>query len=309
MRLHAVTGAVLLAGCGFIRDPIAIDASETEHGVFGVLYAGSDTATILVAEFPPTPPPGDFGWKGVSGATVRLVAGQDTIALSELSASAPPCVTLAGFGANVGRTEGCYRAILPATIQPGSTYGLVVDIPQVGRISGITTVPQVPVIDAPTEGTTFTAEFTNDEWPSMLLRISPGALTERLEAMLIESDPNRVCEAHFLEGTAFVQGLMRIDPEDADSVPALFRAACHTSTGRAPLGQLPVTIRVVAFDANYEHFARVLIDEHSDAVLRRHTRSGIDRGVGYFAGAAVAERRIVLTGSGNAIAGAMRGMY
>ena len=298
MRLAAsvIVGA-LLTGCEFTRDPVAIEASETQYGVFAMLRAGVDSTTVLVARFLPSPSPNGLGWEGVSGANVRLVAGADTIALTELPFTAASCAV--AIGGPAASPAGCYQGSIPGGIQSGSTYGLVVDIPDFGRIIGSTTVPAPPVIVSPVEGAVLPVDFVDNNWPSVLLRIDAPAGTERIEVTLAPNEPGRTCEAHFLEGTGGVQGLVVLDEQDADGIVVRYRANCQAGAMREPVGELDALIRAVTVDPVYARFAETVLDEFPSGLLQQHTRAGIDRGVGFFAGSAAADRRVVLTGNGS----------
>ena len=286
---------VFVAACQWTRDPVAIEGAQTQFGVFSVLRAGSDSASVLVARFIPDPSPLHPGWEGVGGATVRLVAGADTIALVEQPSESRACAS--GIGGPLPTiASGCYRALIPGGIVAGASYELLADVPDFGRITGRTTIPFAPSVITPEEGAVLPADRVNDQWPTVRLRIATPPGTGRLEAQLLPRDPNRTCEAYFLAGTAGILGLLVLDPEEAESIDVRFGARCYTTSGTVPIGELPAVIRAVAYDSAYARFAELALDRGDQALLSKYARAGIDRGVGYFAGAAVTERRVVITG-------------
>ena len=287
----------LLGACQWTRDPVAIEGAQTQFGVFSVLTAGSDSASVVVARFIPDPGPLHPGWEGVGGATVRLVAGTDTITLIEQPSESRTCAS--GFGGQQpALASGCYRAMIPGGIVAGASYGLIADVPAFGRIIGGTTIPFPPSIIAPEEGAVLSADRPNNEWPTVRLSIEMTPGTGRLEARLMPRDPNRTCEAYFLAGAAGIQGLLVLDPAEAQGIDIRYTARCYTTSGPVPIGELPAVIRAVAYDTAYARFAEVALDEGDQALLSPYARAGIDRGVGYFAGAAATERRVVITGQG-----------
>ena len=298
MRACCLALMTLLSACEFMRDPVAIEGSETQFGVFGILTAGTDTASVMILRFTPEPTRSDPGWEGVGGATVRLIAGSDTIPLVEQPSGSRACARGVAGDRPPG-ASGCYRAAVPGGINSDAIFRLVADVPGFGRVTGSATIPRAPVILAPAEGAALPVDIVGNQWPVVRLRIDVPPGTQRLEATLTSRDPARTCEVHFLTGIGSVYGLLLLQPREADSVVAPFRARCYTSSGPEHLGELPAAIRVTAFDSTYARFARDVFDDASQTLLSPHTRAGIDRGVGYFAGAAASERRVVLTGGGS----------
>lgn len=283
----------VIAGCGFVRPPTEIENLEPQFGVFSLVRAGSDTISVLVARFPAT---GQV--EGVSGATVKFIAASDTLVLIEQPASDTTCARNS-FDGNALSIAGCYRAALPSRVQIGATYGLVADVPGFGRIVGSTRVPTPPTITSPAEGARIAAAHSNGQFPAIPLRVEAPADAERLEATLTARDPNRRCEAFFIRYFGGAFGVLVLNADESETIEAQFLANCFTQSGPPqPLGELPAVVRATTFDSAYARFAEVAFDRSSGSILQRHARAGIDRGVGYFAGSATAEVRIVLTGSG-----------
>lgn len=287
--LLRLLGLVPLAACGgLLRDPVGIPGMETQYGVHSLLVAGADSASVLVVRYPPAPAPSEPDWEEVTDATIRLVAGADTL---DLALGAPGC-TRTFNGTPMAR---CYRAGVPGGIVAGRTYGLLVDIPGFGRITGTTRIPTPPVIVSPSEGTRIEATFTNNQWPTMPIRLDVAADARRVEVALLEQDPQRECQVHFLSA----RGILILDADEAAQLsPSRFTAICYTQSGPQPLGELPVVLRAVSYDAEYARYAEIAFDAASGSILKTHARAGIDRGVGYFAGAAAAVVNVVMTGGG-----------
>ena len=295
--LTRIVFAWLLCACSFTRDPVSIEGSETQFGVFSLLVSGADSASVLVVRFPPAPSVLHPGWEGVGGATVAIVAGADTIPLTELPPDDRGCAS-GMAGDRPPGSSGCYRGLVPGGIRAGSSYALLADVPGFGRVNGLARVPFPPEVLAPAEGERLSADAVNGAWPRVLIRLQPGAGTQRIEATLTTpQDPTRTCEAGFQGGERGAQGLIVLDLREADSVSVPFSAACFTSTGRAPVGEMPGVLRFLAVDSAFVRYAEAALENDNEALLSSHTRAGIDRGIGFFAGAAVAERRVVLTGS------------
>lgn len=276
-----------LATCGgFLRDAVGIEGMEMQYGVHSMLVAGADSASVLVLRYPPAPPPFQVGWEEVTDASVRLVVGADTIALA-LGAS---CASTFYSNAHVAR---CYRAAVPGGIAPGASYGLLVDIPGFGRITGATRIPEPPVIVSPAEGARIDATYANGVWPTLPLRVDLAADARRVTIALSEQDP-RECQVNFIPG-----GVLVLDASASGKLTTeQFGAGCFAPGGPQPLGELPVAIRAASYDAEYAKYAAIAFDRPSDSILETHARAGIDRGVGYFAGAAVAVVNVVVTGGG-----------
>jgi hypothetical protein len=294
MRAILCAASLCLAtACGFTREPTAIENLEPQFGVFSLVRAGSDTVSVLVVRFPAS---GEV--QGVPGATVRFIASGDTVVLTEEPTSSTACVgdSFDGTPRNIG---GCYRAAVVGQVQVGAVYGLVADVPGFGRVVGSTRIPAPPVVAEPTEGSRFAASFRNGSWPTMPVRVEAPVGTARIEVTLIPNDSMRRCEAYFIDYSGGAFGIMAVDPEAGETLAARFLANCFTpNSGPQPLGELPALFRATTFDSTYARFAEIAFDRQSGSMLLRNARAGIDRGVGYFAGAATAEVRIILTGSG-----------
>ena len=298
--MRALTRIILMSlfcACSFSRDPVAIEGSETQFGVFSLLMAGSDSASVLVVRFPPAPSLQHPGWEGVGGATVSIVDGADTIPLAELQQDSRSCAS-GMAGDRPPGSSGCYGARIPGGVRAGGAYALIADVPGFGRVNGFARVPFPPVVLAPFEGERISANAVNGTWPRVLIQLQPGAGTQRIEATLTTPrDSTRTCEASFVGGSVGVQGLIVLELDEAEGVAVRFSASCFTSTGREPIGEIPGVLRFVAVDSVYVRYAKAALENDNEALLAPYTRAGIDRGIGFFAGAAATERRVVLTGS------------
>lgn len=277
----------LVAGCGFLRDPVALDEMSPQFGVFSVLQGGSDTASVLVVRFPTTTDDGR-GWDGVAGATVRLVTGTDTIALVEEPAASDACIALR-TPVEVG---GCYRGVVAGGVTTGATYHLVADVPGFGRINGTATIPGAPTILSPVAGTRLRLGQQYGDRPTMHLGIEAPPGVARIEALLVPNDPARECEAYLT--SALGGWRLAMDPEDARDVTVGYFAYCRSQSGGQPTGELPVILRASTFDAGYARFAENVFDDSPQALRQEAARVGIDRGLGYFIGSGVAEVELVL---------------
>lgn len=174
-----------LSGC--FREPDILHVDDTIPSVFSVLMAGADSAVVLVVRPAEASGPGRvIGHEGVGGAEVRISSGGDTTWAAEMT---DQCT--AAFVGNQA-PGGCYRATFTEPVEPGQEYHLEILLPDGGRITGQTTVPQPPRILEPAAGETVVAscdspdscygqrptypdqEFVPVAWVPMVWELPPG---------------------------------------------------------------------------------------------------------------------------------------
>lgn len=227
-----------------------------------VLLAGDSTARVLISIVPamsdPFNPFGQPNWIPIRDASVRLVAGPDTIPLiSQAGAATNPCMegpvhenSPAG-----DLLPGCYVGAVSGGIQPGLSYGLIADLPGHGRIVGQTTVPQSTYVLEPAAGAEFRV-WGDDPAPPPPVTVEWSAVGPGILMQLDVRSLDEQCNVHITTGAI---GLMpEIGVRNATSADLLVRLHCAGASQDSAPGYLTLT----AFDSAYARYQEATRKNH-----------------------------------------------
>lgn len=251
-----------LIACELIREPLAITLTEDRAFVRSVLLAGDSTARVLLSTVPATADPfnpfGEPNWIPIGDATVRLVAGADTIPLvTQAGAAANPCVagTVHETSPAGALLPGCYVGTVPGGIQPGATYRMIADLPGHGRIEGETTVPAAPYVVQPAADADFVVWLNEeDRPPPVTVEWSPGG-TGAMVALSVRSLDEH-CNAFITEGP--IGAVLELGISDTTSADLLVRMYCSSMPAERTPGYLTLT----AYDSTFTRYQRATRENH-----------------------------------------------
>lgn len=281
----------LVAGCGSGDNPIAPRELEQRVVVHSVLQAGADTVAVLLTRTPRhfSPGPAD-SFTPLTGALVRLIAGEDTLYLTEQSATGNRCAT--SDGGPVGEMgTGCYLGALAGGVRAGESYELVVEHPAHDIIHGRATVPTPPAILEPVALTTIEVGANS-------------AIGERLGPLPIrwsDVEPGRRLELAIRMGGegCWVEivadrrhgGTFGIELTGLDSTAVVDRWI-YCAAGHQPVDSYPATLYLTTFDSAYTTYRQ----KNADFISTPQTdaSAGVEGALGVFAGAATARIPITL---------------
>lgn len=295
------TAALLLAaaGCSFLRDPSPIEALGENAVAHAVLVTGSDTVQLLLIRVGP----GNDPTTG-ENVTVRPIVGAEVRLGDVRLTESAPCYSRYEFGPGAPneqlQTAGCYTAVLPGGVRPGTAYALRVTLPGGGTIEGQATARAALAIRDPLPGARLHIRPPSEGIQTVAVRLSGG---EGAAAVIVDfvplaafrggtAVPNAVCSVAYDRGDEKVV--------DAEGVvrTRVFAASCVERTNPNGTGDRPfrpdslrARLRVTAFDSAY---VRYLDQTSENSVSVREAQAGITKGLGLFAAAARAERDVVL---------------
>jgi hypothetical protein len=137
------------SACGLGGDPVAPGAPEDQVVVHSVLVAGADTVmVVLTRTLGSTGQYGPESPEPLSGATVRLSSGADTLQFMEQDNEARRCLPH-HVPPEHWKRVGCYLGAIPGGVRAGATYELRIEPPGHGTIQGRATVPAPPTLREP----------------------------------------------------------------------------------------------------------------------------------------------------------------
>jgi hypothetical protein len=290
--LRLLVLAVTLVACEpdataltFDRDPVVVHS---------VLEAGATSAAVLVARIQRNAAPGD-GVTGVpvTDAQVRLIAGTDTVILTRPQNGRPCRASYQTPPADA--SVGCYTAELPAGVQAGSEYRLLIRLADGTLIRGATTVPHAPVFTQPTAPAelhvprTPGGEVSTD---TLQLAWSGAAAAARLEVRVMTVI--RECGVTLRHVTGLFgsdiqySGLMAIDVTGRQSASiAGYMIACAQNV---TFDRGPGSLMLTAYDANYSRY----VLNRTRARPLHEAAAGIDGAWGVFGALATAHRDVTI---------------
>lgn len=299
--------ALLAAGCGFQREPTPIELTGEQLMVHSMLETGSDTVSVLLTRLDPRTLFLDQGSRPLSGASVRIFSGGDTVRLTEAPAGFPSCVREIEFGwssPSPTAGPGCYAAIVPGGIRAGRRYGLLVTLPGGVAIRGETAVLDTLAMLRPAPGTRVEIPAPGSDRPREPVHMPvkwdggdpaswSGWVSLGLRQVGIYHDGERLPE-----GTCALPGqlgnFLRAEVADSISVPVGY-AFCSAGSGAAqreiPWDSLDVRLLVTTYDSAY---VRYHLAPRSRTVEISQAAVGVTGALGVFAGSATTERRIML---------------
>lgn len=302
---RVAAAALLLAagGCSFLRDPSPIEALGENAVVHAMLVTGADTVQVLVVRVGPGTNPNtgeNVTVRPLVGADVRLDAGAGDVRLTESA----PCYSQYEFGSGQPieqpQTAGCYTAVLPGGVRPGSAYSLRVGLPGGGSIEGTATARPALSIRDPQPGARLHVRPLGETPRTLVVRVSgaEGAAAANVDLLPLAAFrgggvvSNAVCAVGYSFGTrpeVSAEGEIRTLVHGLSCV----ERTNPNGTGDRPFrpDSLRVRLRVTAYDSAY---VRYLAQTSETAVSVREARVGLTSGLGLFAAAARADRDIVL---------------
>jgi hypothetical protein len=269
-RAACVAATVLaLAACELTPSPTAITLTEERVMVQSVLLAGDTAARALIRLIPamsdPFNPFAQPEWIPIAGATVRLVTGADTIAMTpRLSAPANPCLTgpLHENSPAADLLAGCYVGSVPGRIVSGGSYELIIDMPGRGRVQGRTVVPAALAIAAPEAGAQIAAA-TTFPGPGPGFTVTWAEAPPHRHVELDVAARAEQCTAHIAEGGGFFGvGGRVVSGQTSAEVGVQLQCTAPIET------DVPGDIVLTAFDSTYSRYTRAIRDHHrmADAV-------------------------------------------
>ncbi len=304
MKRIATAALVLAAaGCSFLRDPSPIEALGENAVAHAVLVTGSDTVQVLLIRVGPGGDPAtgeNVTVRPIMGAEVRLATGAGEVRLTESA----PCYSRYDYSGGQPneqlQTAGCYTAVIPGGVRPGSAYTLRASLPGGGIIEGQATARAALAIRDPQPGARLQVRPPSENIQTIAVRLNGG---EGAAAVLVDFLPL----AAFRGGAAVPNAVCSVayDRHDQKEVDAegvvrtrVFDASCVERTNPNGSGDRPfrpdslrTRLRVTAFDSAY---VRYLDQTGENAVSVREAQVGITKGLGLFAAAARADRDVVL---------------
>lgn len=273
-------------------------STEGYLAVYGVLLAGSDTASLILQRGIT----GGTSFEAVEDAEVSLESGGLRTILVRESPDFPSCRRLPPYESGRATAErDCWTAQLPHSTAPGEEYHLRSVLGTGEIILGETRIPGRPSILAPEDGTRWTVPLRVEPAGSPLLTIpvrwSPGSRSSRIE---IHGSLSQVWQ-----GTSTVSlgdcetqvyAPVAGDTTDGDQSTALwfYGALCTSDQVAIPWDSLDLKISVVGYEENYAWYADRMVG--GKEVARDAAGAGLEGAIGVFGGAAMQNRtiRIVL---------------
>lgn len=289
-RTAGAAAAVLaLVGCELTRSPTAITLTEDRVMLQSVLLAGDSTARALIRLIPATSDPfNPFAqpeWIPIEGATVRLVSGADTTAMTPRpDAPVNSCMpgSLDPHSPAGALLPGCYIGSVPGGIVSGEAYELIIDLPARGRLHGSTIVPAVPVITAPEAGTRLATATTLPGTSPTFLVAWLGSPAARRAELAAESQDEQ-CTAHVPGTMWFDFGWIPVTGLTSAEVSVQLQCSVTRQT------DVPGEMVLTTFDSVYTHYTRVTLDPHRMADA---TAGFTGPAIGIFASGAAARQPV-----------------
>ena len=286
--LKAAALAILLAGCELTRDPVTIDPQRGELMVHGVLEAGSDTVAVLLTRVvADTAAP--FA-QPVSGATVRLTGGGESVLLGEASAGFPPCHADTG-------AAGCYTGIVRGGVRAGETYALDVRVPGGEEVRGSARVPLAPVVESPAAVSRLGVRRRPERAPAATIPVrwrgTEGAGGVGVGLVLGTLYPRTLEIPH--SSCTIPQNILRRSPATDTATLVLHQPAlCHTREGTVEPDSIRASVLVVAYDSAYVRWEELVRTYPGKSIQRERFAAGVTGALGVFAAVTRADRGIVL---------------
>jgi hypothetical protein len=282
--------AILLAGCELTRDPVTIDLDRHELMVHGVLEAGRDTVAILLTRVVVEGDSVAPSARPVSGASVRLTGGGETVLLSDASAGFPPCLRDDG-------AAGCYTGIVRGGVRAGETYELDVRVPGGEEARGSARVPPVPVVESPASGSRIGVRRRPERVPAATIPVhwrgtagaggvGVGLVLRTLYPRTLDIPPSSCTIPQNVFG--------RSPTADTATLVLHQPALCHTREGTIEPDSIHAGVLVVAYDSAYARYDELVRAYPGKSIQRERFAAGVSGALGVFAAVAKAEREIVL---------------
>lgn len=298
--LRCVLLAALLGGCE--PEPTRIELPAGQPMVFAVLEAGADTAYVRITRV--LLDPGAFDGLRVepaAGAQVEIRGGGSVMALRQAPAGTAGCAMSPGDLYGIRDDPGCYVGVLPGGIRAGETYTLRAVLRSGEVVTGITRIPQPPVLADPADGLRVPAGPRESNF-FVAHETIPVAWTLAPEAAAVNT--RAAVRLAYREGATYavrpecrIAGSHVIGPAlppnrwdwrlwadgcgapDLDGVPRLLPDS------------LVLRFAVTAYDSAFARYHAAAGEQY---VRHRDLAVGLTGAVGLFAGAATAKRTLVM---------------
>ena len=293
-RALVLLAALLLPGCDG-HPPTGMDV-EASISVHAVLRAGSDTASVLLLRYEPGQ---EEPFRRLSGAGVRIASFRGTLHLQEAQQGFADCTRSRNPYIPPGAIQtGCYAASVTGGIRAREPYELHVALPSGDSVLGSAVIPAAPVLLAPGSGTRLVVRTDGQGLPEPGMGVFRVRWTAPPEAARIEVgvEPRAVYHQGYpLTGVTCVLegGSSPRDPAPSDSaVYSVSASYCRRGETPVPWDSVVARLVVTVYDSIYARYAREVLS--TESVRRGRASAGLQGAVGVFAGAASAERRLVL---------------
>lgn len=284
--------AVAAGGCGdFIRPPTRLPGDPEQLLVHALLTAGSDSVQVLVSRVGtahgPTP---------VSGAQVQVIGGGVEAVLAESTRGLAPCVrgyVPPGETPPQG-TNGCYTAVVPGGVRPGTEYLLEVDLGTGERVRGRTVVPAAPAFGTPEEGTRIRVApggyYLFASQPLTLRWEAPGGVSLRAWSERVWAPvPDAHCTAALYGTDGFdEEGHPLMELDSARRALQILDCRENVQGAQVQPDSLEVVVALTAYDPAYLEYVRSV----NNGTPEGSARGGLEGAFGIFGGAATATRRV-----------------
>lgn len=273
-----------LAGCDSAGTPTGPRKVFQERVVVhSVLMAGADTVSVVLTSTSSFfSGDGRSTSKTLSGATVRLVAGGDTIPFVEQAELLNRCaVRRSPTDPRLG--TGCYLAALPGGVQAGATYELSIETVAHGTVRGRAKVPTAAVLLEPVALTELTvadqSHWRGEVRDPVMVRWHGAEPGRRLELSLRTRAEG--CRVAFSVGWRYGEN---IGVELAGPDTASLHSRWLFCPGGEPAESYPADIYLTVYDSAYTSYMSHL--RIYGSTPRHRAAFGVEGALGVFAGAA-----------------------
>jgi hypothetical protein len=277
-----------LVGCREITAPSW--PTEGYLAVYGVLLAGSDTASLILQRGIGG---GGTYFQAVEDAETILDEGGVRTVLERQRPDFPSCRRPPTYELGSPTAErDCWTAQLPHGIAPGEQYHLRSELGSGELILGSVQIPGWPTILAPENGQRWTVPFRIEPAGSPLmtvpLRWRPGSRSARVEihgalAKVWRGTSDVALED--CETQVYAPPSIEVDPGDQTTDLWFYGALCESDEGTIPWDSLDLRLTVVGYEENYASYAEGMIGGRE--VARDAAGPGLEGAIGVFGGAAI----------------------
>lgn len=273
--------ALLLAAAACVREPDPFEFVEPSVSVHGVIRASDDTVRVSILS--------GFGEVGVTGE-VTVESGGRAVALAATlrdsacyHAYSPP---------NQSWETSCYSAVLGAPVAAGSQWRLTATTTTGDQVSGVTTVPALPVVVQPAARQRIPYRSSMEGSPMQLTVEWQTASAPRIDVNVAVGVPYRggapIADAQCM--TWVRESDAAIGQPSGSRLLHLEDVYCGSPTvSPVQWDSVVVPVLVTAYDSAYAEFAL-----HGESVTQKRRNAALQGAYGVFGSAATTRREIVV---------------